>query len=173
MFELNPVKMSTKVYNLKWKHFNVNQDCSLKELFINNRNADVTLVSDDKVAFHAHRLVISTCSPVLKHLLLKNIITEEDWDTWKNDITIEYSRDNYFSELKESELFKERIQTLDMINQYVGEYFTKDWVMKNILKLSEEDMKELEQKVDDENEEEARKDTADINRQNADDEDEN
>lgn len=108
-----------------------------------------------------------------KHLLLKNIITEEDWDTWKNDIRIEYSRDNYFSELKESELFKERIQTLDMINQYVGEYFTKDWVMKNILKLSEEDMKELEQKVDDENEEEARKDTADIKRQNADDEDEN
>jgi len=108
-----------------------------------------------------------------KHLLLKNIITEEDWDTWKNDIRVEYSRDNYFSELKESELFKERIQTLDMINQYVGEYFTKDWVMKNILKLSEEDMKELEQKVDDENEEEARKDAADINRQNADDEDEN
>lgn len=108
-----------------------------------------------------------------KHLLLKNIITEEDWDTWKNDIRIEYSRDNYFSELKESELFKERIQTLDMINQYVGEYFTKDWVMKNILKLSEEDMKELEQEVDDENEEEARKDAADIKRQNADDEDEN
>lgn len=108
-----------------------------------------------------------------KHLLLKNIITEEDWDTWKNDIRVEYSRDNYFSELKESELFKERIQTLDMINQYVGEYFTKDWVMKNILKLSEEDMKELEQEVDDENEEEARKDAANINRQNADDEDEN
>ena len=108
-----------------------------------------------------------------KHLLLKNIITQEDWDTWKNDIRVEYSRDNYFSELKESELFKERIQTLDMINQYVGEYFTKDWVMKNILKLSEEDMKELEQEVDDENEEEARKDAANINRQNADDEDEN
>jgi hypothetical protein len=108
-----------------------------------------------------------------KHLLLKNIITEEDWDTWKNDIRVEYSRDNYFSELKESELFKERIQTLDMINQYVGEYFTKAWVMKNILKLSEEDMKELEQEVDDENEEEARKDAADINRQNADDKDEN
>ena len=92
-----------------------------------------------------------------KHLLLKNIITEEDWDSWKNDINIEYSRDNYFSELKESELFKERIQTLDMVNQYVGDYFTKDWVMKNILKLSEEEMKSLDQDVDDENEEEAQK----------------
>ena len=72
MFELNPVKMSTDVYNLKWKHFNVNQDCSLKELFINNENADVTLVSDDKVAFHAHKLVLSACSSVLKDLLLNN-----------------------------------------------------------------------------------------------------
>ena len=64
--------MSTDVYNLKWKHFNVNQDCSLKELFINNENADVTLVSDDKVAFHAHKFVLSSCSSVLKDLLLNN-----------------------------------------------------------------------------------------------------
>ena len=53
-------------------------------------------------------------------------------------------------ELKESEILKERIQTLDMVSQYVGEYFTKDWVMKNVLKLSEEDMKNLEDKVEDE-----------------------
>ena len=64
--------MSTDVYNFKWKHFNVNQDCSLKELFINNKDADVTLVSDDKVAFHAHKLVLSACSSVLKDLLLNN-----------------------------------------------------------------------------------------------------
>ena len=64
--------MSTDVYNLKWKNFNFNQDCTLKELFIDNKNADVTLVSDDKVAFHAHKLVLSSCSPVLKDLLLNN-----------------------------------------------------------------------------------------------------
>ena len=92
-----------------------------------------------------------------KQLILKKIITEADWDTWKEDIKIEYSRDNYFSELKESELLKERIQTLDMIQPHVGEYFTKDWVMKNILKLSEEDTKELDQEVDDENNDEVEK----------------
>ena len=92
-----------------------------------------------------------------KQLILKKIITEADWDTWKEDIKIEYSRDNYFSELKESELLKERIQTLDMIQPHVGEYFTKDWVMKNILKLSEEDTKELDQEVDDENDDEVEK----------------
>ena len=43
-----------------------------------------------------------------------------------------------------------------MVSQYVGEYFTKDWVMKNVLKLSEEDIKDLEDKVDDENAEKER-----------------
>ena len=92
-----------------------------------------------------------------KQLILKKIITEADWDSWKEDIKVEYSRDNYFSELKESELLKERIQTLDMIQPHVGEYFTKEWVMKNILKLSEEDTKDLDQEVDDENQDEVDK----------------
>ena len=68
---------------------------------------------------------------------------------------IDYARDNYFSESKESEILKERIQTLDMMQQYVGEYYTKDWVMRNVLKFSEEDMKNMEQDVDDENKEKA------------------
>jgi len=85
-----------------------------------------------------------------KQLVLKKVITEADWSKWERDIRIDYNRDNHFAELKESEILKERIQTLDMVSQYVGEYFTKDWVMRNVLKLSEEDMKELEDKVEDE-----------------------
>ena len=61
------------VYNLKWKYFTVNQDSSLEELFTKENNqADVTLVSDDKVAFPVHKFVIGACSPVLKDLLTKN-----------------------------------------------------------------------------------------------------
>jgi len=88
-----------------------------------------------------------------KQLVLKKVITEADWSKWEKHIRVNYNRDNHFVELKESEILKERVQTLDMVSQYVGEYFTKDWVMKNVLKLSEEDMKELEVKVDDENDE--------------------
>ena len=83
-----------------------------------------------------------------KQLVLKKVITEADWSKWERDIRIDYNRDNHFAELKESEILKERIQTLDMVSQYVGEYFTKDWVMKNVLKLSEENMKELKDQVD-------------------------
>ena len=83
-----------------------------------------------------------------KQLVLKKVITEADWSKWERDIRVDYNRDNHFAELKESEILKERVQTLDMVSQYVGEYFTKDWVMKNVLKLSEEDIKDLEDKVD-------------------------
>ena len=88
-----------------------------------------------------------------KQLLLKKICTESDWEQWKNSIDISFAQDNYFSELKESELLRERVQTLDMISQYAGEdttYFTKDWIMKNVLKLSEEEIKDLDADVDEE-----------------------
>jgi hypothetical protein len=90
-----------------------------------------------------------------KQLILKKIITDADWDNHKINFKIDYARDNYFAESKESEILKERIQTLDMMQQYVGEYYTKDWVMRNVLKFSEEDMKNMEQDVEDENKEKA------------------
>ena len=65
--------MFNDVYNLKWKHFKVNQDSTLEELFTKNNNqADVTLVSDDKVAFPAHKFILGACSPILKDLLINN-----------------------------------------------------------------------------------------------------
>ena len=65
--------MVNDVYNLKWKFFTDNQDSALEELFTKNNNqADVTFVSDDKVAFPVHKFVIGACSPVSKDLLTKN-----------------------------------------------------------------------------------------------------
>ena len=103
-----------------------------------------------------------------KQLVLKKVITEADWSKWERDIRVDYNRDNHFAELKESEILKERVQTLDMVSQYVGEYFTKDWVMKNVLKLSEEDIKDLEDKVDElEDKNKEREDEAIQNHMNA------
>ena len=64
--------MSIEVYHIKWNHFNVNQNYSLKDLFNKNSYSDVTLVSDDQSAFSAHKFVLSACSPLLKELLLNN-----------------------------------------------------------------------------------------------------
>ena len=85
-----------------------------------------------------------------KQLILKGIITEEDWKNWKEDINIEYVRDSHFTELKDAELLRERLQTLDMMQQYVGEFFSKEYVMKNVLFLDEDQIDEMKKQIDDE-----------------------
>jgi len=86
-----------------------------------------------------------------KQLLLKGIITEEDWEQWKNNITIDFLRDNYFTELKNAEILRERLQTMDQVSQYVGEYFSREWVMKNVMMFSDEDIEEMKKQVESEN----------------------
>jgi hypothetical protein len=86
-----------------------------------------------------------------KQLILKGIITEEDWDNWKNDITVDYIRDNHFTELRDMEVLRERLQTMDMVQQYVGEYYSKEWIQKNVLMLSDEDVEKMNKEIQGEN----------------------
>ena len=83
-----------------------------------------------------------------KQLILKGICTEEDWELWKNDISVDYIRDNHFTELRDLDILKERIQTLDMVQNYVGDYYSKEWVQKNILMLSDEDIEGMKKEID-------------------------
>ena len=85
-----------------------------------------------------------------KQLILKGVITQEDWDTWKEDINIEYVRDSHFTELKDAELLRERLQTLDMMQQYVGEFFSKEYVMKNVLFMDDDQMDDMKKQIEDE-----------------------
>ena len=82
-----------------------------------------------------------------KQLIMKGLITEEDWDQWKNDVSIDYIRDNHFTELKDAELLANRLQTLDQVQQYVGEFFSKEYVMKNILMLDDDGMKQMKDQI--------------------------
>jgi len=85
-----------------------------------------------------------------KQLIMKAIITEEDWDNWKQDIHIDYVRDNHFTELKDAEILQNKLQTLDNMQQYVGEYFSKEWVMKNVLYLDDDAIEDMKKQIDDE-----------------------
>ena len=76
-------------------------------------------------------------------LILKGIITEDDWDKIKSDLQIDYVRDNHFKELKDAEIMRERIQTLDQMANYIGDYFSKEWVMKNVLMFDDEDIEKM------------------------------
>jgi hypothetical protein len=86
-----------------------------------------------------------------KQLLLKNLITEQDWESWKNDIQVDFQRDNHFTELKNAEVLQNRIGVLDQVSQYVGEYFSREWVMKNVMMMSDDDINEMKDQVEGEN----------------------
>ena len=85
-----------------------------------------------------------------KQLLLKGIITEQDWEEWKDSVYIDFIKDNQFTELKEMEILRERIGVMNEITQYVGEYYSKEWVMRNVLRMSEDDIEDMKKEIEQE-----------------------
>ena len=83
-----------------------------------------------------------------KQLILKGIITAQDWEEWKDDIYVDYIKDNHFSELKDQEILQSRIGLMNEVTQYVGEYFSKDWVMRNVLMFSDDDIEKMQKDID-------------------------
>ena len=78
-----------------------------------------------------------------RQLILKKIIVPSDWVNIREEIVVEYSRDNYYAELKDGEILKERIEMVQMMDEYIGQFWSKDWVRRNILKLTDEDIKQI------------------------------
>ena len=62
-------------------------------------------------------------------------------------MTVDYLRDNHFAELKEAELLREKIQSLDQVSQYVVEYFSKQWVQKNMLLMDDDTVANMEKEI--------------------------
>jgi hypothetical protein len=81
-------------------------------------------------------------------LILKGIINKEDWEIMKEDIRIDFMKDNYFSELKDAEMLRERMQTLQLMDPYVGKYYSQMWIRKNILKMKDEEIEEIEAEIE-------------------------
>ena len=80
-------------------------------------------------------------------LILKGIIAPEDWMTIKSKIKYNFASDNYFSELKENEILTQRIQMVQLLEPYVGVYFSKDYIRENILRLSTEELKKTQKQL--------------------------
>ena len=81
-------------------------------------------------------------------LILKGIVTDQDWLDMKEKIIVDFMRDNHFTELKDAEILRERIQTSDQHNQYIGDYFSKEWVMKNVLRFTDDDIEQMAKQDD-------------------------
>jgi hypothetical protein len=86
-----------------------------------------------------------------KQLILKGIITEQDWESWRNHIQIDFKRDNHFTELKDAEILNARVNGLENVKEYIGEYFSREWVMKNVMRMDDEDIKQMQEQIKKEN----------------------
>ena len=80
-------------------------------------------------------------------LILKGIITEEDWNSIKENITVDYIEDNFFSELKDFEIMKERIAMLDAVSPHIGKYYSEKWVRSNLLNMSDDEIEKLNAEI--------------------------
>jgi len=81
-------------------------------------------------------------------LIAKGVINEVDWDLIKKDIRYDFMKDNAFAELKDSELLTQRLQALQMIEPYIGKFYSVDWVKKNVLRMSEEQIEDIEDQIE-------------------------
>ena len=79
--------------------------------------------------------------------VLKGIITPEDWDIIKERIIYDFNDDNHFFELKDAELLESRINQLNSVSEYVGTYYSVEWIRKNILKQSELEMQQIDAQI--------------------------
>ena len=83
-------------------------------------------------------------------LVLKGVIAIEEWDKMKEHIQFDFMQDGHFTELKNAEILQNRLDMLGQIESYVGTYFSKEYVKKNVLRMNDEEIEEIEQQIKDE-----------------------
>ena len=85
-------------------------------------------------------------------LIAKGVIRADEWEEIRPFLKYDYLEDNHFSELKDSEILMQRIQSLQALDPYVGKYYSQTWVRKNILRLDEDEIEQIEKEIADEQE---------------------
>ena len=119
------------------------------------RSAEITR---DEVKFYKfiQRLRFKFCTiftdVLKKQLILKGVMSEEDWSDITEDINFVFNEDSYFAELRETEILKERLQLLAAVEPYVGKYFSTEYIRKTILKQDEEQLDKINSQIEAEQE---------------------
>jgi hypothetical protein len=86
-------------------------------------------------------------------LVLKGICTEEEWEEYKEGVFYDFVKDNNYSELKEAELMQGRLGILGIIDPYVGKYYSKEWIQRNVLRLNDDEIRHMSKEMETEKKE--------------------
>jgi hypothetical protein len=118
-------------------------------------------ITRDELRFHkfVERLRAKFCvlfdELMKRQLALKGIASYEEWDAIKEHVYYDFLEDNNFAELKNAELMTVRVQNLNLVTPYVGVYYSMNWVRKNVLHLSEEEIEKMNEELEAEAEQQA------------------
>jgi hypothetical protein len=82
-----------------------------------------------------------------RQLILKGIITPDEWDEIKQNVRFKFAQDNYYAELKESEILRDRMAILRDVDDYVGKYYSHEWVRRKVLHQSDEEIEEIDEQI--------------------------
>jgi hypothetical protein len=82
-----------------------------------------------------------------RQLILKGIITPEEWNEIRNRIRFKFSQDNYFAELKEVEILNNRLAALQQIDAFAGKYYSHEWIRRKVLMQSDEEIQEIDEQI--------------------------
>jgi len=83
-------------------------------------------------------------------LVLKGIIADEDWPVIQASINYDFVHDGHFSELKESEMLTERLRLVDSMQNYIGKYFSNEYIRKKVLRQSDTEIEDIDKQIEDE-----------------------
>ena len=85
-------------------------------------------------------------------LALKGIVSVDEWELEKENIRFDYQKDSHFVEMKDAEIQRERATTLRELDEFVGKYYSQQWIRKNVLRQSEEEIEIIDKQIDTEKE---------------------
>ena len=81
-------------------------------------------------------------------LILKGVIAEEDWSLIRNNIHYSYLKDGHYAEMRDMDVLRDRLDILNTMEPYIGEWFSKEYVQKHVFRMSEEEIKEMGKQID-------------------------
>jgi hypothetical protein len=83
-------------------------------------------------------------------LSLKGVCSREEWEEFKEFVYYDYKKDNNFTELREAEILRERLNTIGLIDPYIGRYYSAEWVKKNVLHMTDDEIEQMEKQIEEE-----------------------
>jgi len=96
----------------------------------------------DRVRMRFNHLFLDS---LRRQLILKNIITDDDWNLFETHIKFDYTKDNYFEQQKQSSVMTDRVNLVLQLQPLIGKYYSHEWVRKHVLQQSDEEIEEMDE----------------------------